>query len=138
MMTLLLTLRATEIVTRIVRDVDDEGRLLWVPDSKTEAGRRTMEVPEVLRPHLWRLAEGRAPDEFLFGKRDRGWPRDCVQWICRAADVPVVSAHGLRGTHATIAEEHGVTAHVVAKALGHTSPTTTHAFYTQPAPIYTG
>jgi hypothetical protein len=31
-------MRATEIVSRVVRDLDDEGRLLWIPDSKTEAG----------------------------------------------------------------------------------------------------
>ena len=33
------------------------------------------------------------------------------------------------------AEESGVPAHVVAKALGHESPATTHAQYTQPATV---
>ena len=38
-----------EITSRQVRDVDDRGRLLWIPASKTPAGRRTLEVPEILR-----------------------------------------------------------------------------------------
>ena len=43
----------------MVRDLDDDGKLLWIPDSKTEAGRRTLQVPELLRPMLKALAEGK-------------------------------------------------------------------------------
>ena len=42
-------LRAGEIVNIGRRDIDDNGRLLWIPDSKTEAGRRILEIPEILR-----------------------------------------------------------------------------------------
>ena len=42
MMALLLGMRATEIVSRVVRDLDDNGRLLWIPTAKTEAGKRTL------------------------------------------------------------------------------------------------
>ena len=52
MMSLLMGMRASEIVSRIVRDLDDEGRLLWIPETKTEAGKRTLPVPEVLQPYL--------------------------------------------------------------------------------------
>ncbi len=48
----------SEVVSRVVRDLDDEGRLLWIPDSKTEAGRRTLQVPDFLQPYLVRLAKG--------------------------------------------------------------------------------
>jgi integrase len=58
MMSLLMGMRAMEIVSRVARDVDDDGRLLWIPDSKTEAGKRTLEVPAVLRPHLLEMAKG--------------------------------------------------------------------------------
>lgn len=60
MTSLLLGLRASEVVERVVRDFDDGGRVMWIPASKTDAGRRTLEVPESLRPHLARLAEGKA------------------------------------------------------------------------------
>ena len=53
-------MRANEIVTRVVRDLNDDGKLLWIPDSKTEAGPRTLQVPE-LRPYLKALAEGKSP-----------------------------------------------------------------------------
>jgi hypothetical protein len=52
----------------IGRDVDDDGRLLWIPATKTPAGRRTVEVPEVLRPHLVRLHD-------RVGQLGRLWPR---------------------------------------------------------------
>ena len=42
MMSLLMGMRASEIVSQIVHDLDDEGRLLWIPETKTEAGKRTM------------------------------------------------------------------------------------------------
>jgi len=45
MMTLLLGMRCSEVISRVARDVDDEGRLLWIPDSKTAKGRRTLVVP---------------------------------------------------------------------------------------------
>jgi integrase len=93
----LMALRASEVVERQVRDLDDGGRLLWIPDSKTEAGKRTVEVPEVLRPLLLALCDGKGPEERLFGQHWRDWPRKWTQRICKLAEVPVVTAHGMRG-----------------------------------------
>ena len=45
--------------------------------------------------------------------------------------MPVVCPHSLRGLHATLATEAGATSHVVAAALGHTSPAVTQAHYIQ-------
>lgn len=129
LLTLLLGVRANEIVTRQVRDVDDRGRLLWIPDSKTEAGRRTLEVPPVLRPYLLALTEGRDRTDLLFGRHWRDWPREWVQRICRRSRVPVVTAHGMRGLHATLAMSAGTSGHVVAASLGHESVRTTLANY---------
>jgi integrase len=58
MMALLMGMRCTEVVSRTVRDLDDEGRLLWIPDSKTRAGRRKLQVPELLQSYLMALAKG--------------------------------------------------------------------------------
>jgi hypothetical protein len=41
LVSLLMGMRASEITTRVARDLDDGGRLLWIPDAKTEAGKRT-------------------------------------------------------------------------------------------------
>jgi integrase len=129
LVTLVMGLRAGEVVSRIVRDLDDEGRLLWIPDSKTEAGKRTLQVPDLLRDHLLALAEGKKSDDLLFGYHDRNWPRKWVAKICKAAGVPLVTAHGMRGLHGTLAVETGISAHAVAAALGHESVTTTLQSY---------
>src|SRR4029079_18029117 len=43
MMCLVMGMRCSEIVSRVVRDLDDDGQLLWIPDSKTWAGRRKLQ-----------------------------------------------------------------------------------------------
>lgn len=129
----LLGMRATEIVERAVRDLDDRGRLLWIPDSKTAAGKRTLEVPLPLQPFLRRLAHGKTSSEFLFGPgdepRNRNWVRRCVHRICKLAGVPRVSAHAMRRLHSTLAVEAGATGHLVVKQLGHESFATTRQSY---------
>jgi integrase len=135
MMTLLLGMRAGEIVSRVVRDVDDDGKLLWIPSSKTEAGRRTLEIPALLQPFLKRLTEGRKPDEKLFGQRWRDRPRKEVARICGLAGVPKVCAHSMRGLHSTLAVQSGITGHVVAAALGHESFATTKQSYAKPEAV---
>lgn len=125
----LLGMRCCEVVERVVRDVDDGGRLLWIPDSKTPAGRRTLEVPPVMVPYLKALTKGRLSAAPLFSSTERSWPRNWVKRICALAGVPVVSAHGLRGTHATLAMDRGTSGPVVAAQLGHESATTTCANY---------
>lgn len=131
--TLLMGMRASEITQRQVRDLDDGGRLLWIPDSKTEAGRRTLETPLPLRPFLIDLARNRDGSALLFGGPHlRGWPLFWTKRICALADVPKVSAHAMRGLHATLAMEAGATSHVVAGALGHTSDAVTVEHYAAP------
>lgn len=131
---LLLGARAGEIVLRVVRDVDDGGRMLWIPDSKTEAGRRQLEVPDVLVPHFQRLTARRPALAKLFAHaavraRPQDWAREQVTRICKAAGVPRVTPHGLRGTAATIAREAGATSQLVAATLGHASTAITEAAY---------
>jgi len=58
-----------------------------------------------------------------------------VRKICEAAKVPVVTAHGMRGLHSTLALEHGASAHVVASSLGHGSFATTLESYTKPEAV---
>jgi integrase len=136
MMALLMGMRASEIADRIVRNLDDEGRLLWITDAKTQAGVRRLQVPEQLQPHLLRLATGKQPSDRLFGgKANRFSVRLHVRRLCRAASVPIVSAHGLRGTHASLAMSAGATGDLVAAALGHESFTTTERHYARPEAI---
>jgi len=127
-MALLMGLRASEITNRVVRDVDDGARVLWIERAKTRAGDRRLEVPEVLRPRLAALIAGRAPDAPLFGDRDRHWVGYHVRRLCRLAKVPVVCPHGLRGTQSSIAARAVPVEHVAA-ALGQTGPAVTRRHY---------
>jgi integrase len=54
---------------------------------------------------------------------------DEARKLVEEAGVPVVCSHSLRGLHATLATAAGATSHVVASALGHSSPAVTHAHY---------
>lgn len=131
----ILGMRATEIVQRTVRDLDDKGRLLWIPDSKTPAGKRRLKVPPELQPLLRRLTRGKAPTEYLLGNgkkpRNRNWIRKSVQRICELSGVIKVNAHAMRRLHSTLATEAGETGQAVARMLGHESETTTQESYIQ-------
>lgn len=143
---MLLGMRASEIVNRKVGDIDtDEADcdLLWIPCSKTPAGRRTLEVPEVLRPLLVARVEGRDPSAYLFAGPDgkpheRDWVRSHVHRICDRAGVPRVTAHAMRGLLATITADRGMAGHLIAATLGHTSFAVTETHYAKPGSASAG
>jgi integrase len=134
LMALLMGMRASEIIRTAARDVNHDGRLLWIPFSKTDAGRRVLEIPDLLRSHLLALARGRAPQEPLF-PHERAWVRTWAKRICRQARVPVVCAHAMRGLHSTLAISAGVTPTIVASALGHASTRATLLSYADPLAV---
>jgi integrase len=125
----LLGMRAGEIAERIVRDLDAGGTKLHITRAKTEAGIRTMKIPEVLQPLLKELAKGKQPGDRIFGDLNRFRVRHHVRRICRLAAVPIVSPHGLRGTHGRLAVEAGISGDVVAASLGHESFEVTKQHY---------
>jgi integrase len=143
----LLGTRAAELVVqRDVRDLDDGGKLLVIPSGKTKRAERDIEIPDVLRPLLLELAKGRGGTEPLFiaddaptAKRKLGPRRATRHWLyyhcrkmCEAAGVPVVSPHGLRRTHVSIARGAGATAHLVAEQVGHGSVQVQERSYAAP------
>lgn len=133
-------LRSTELVSLLVRDLDDRGRVLWVRDApqaavshlKTPAAQRGPSVPKMLQPLLLELAKGRPALAPLFGKHWRDWPRKQVARVCKLAGVPRVTAHGLRGLKSTLALLAGENPEIVARSLGHRSSRVTMASYAAP------
>jgi integrase len=109
---LLLATRASEVIERDVRDLDDAGTILWIPDSKTDRGRRVLEVPEILQP-LLRDRDGARPT--------RHWTLYWCKQMCSLAGVPVITAQGFRGTHRSIAHRGGASGRIVQEQLGHAS-----------------
>jgi integrase len=155
---LLLGMRASEITSRRVADLDEDaapGDLLWIPCAKTPAGRRTLEVPGVLRAPLVRCAEGKSSERYLFeasyptsdvatrtltpGKPHwRDWIIGNVHRICDLAKVPKVTAHAMRGLLATLTAERGVQGHAIAAMLGHEDERTTMTAYAAPGAASAG
>src|SRR5262249_4551850 len=125
-------MRCSEIVRRQVRDLDDGGQLLWIPDSKTPAGKRPLWVPSVLQELLREQAEGKEPMQLLLGYHDRAWPRTWIQRICADVKMPKITAHGMRGLTATLALDAGYDPDLVAKMMGHSSSATTTQSYAAP------
>jgi integrase len=64
--------------------------------------------------------------------------RDWVKRIYRAAKVPEVCAHAMRGLHATLAMEAGQSGDRVARSLGHTSADVTRRSYATAEAVATG
>lgn len=137
LLALLLGLRTSEVLQRTVRDVDDAGRVLWIPAGKTRNARRRLQVPELLQPLLRRLAAAGPPECRLFCGPDGSAPGADFLWqrvrrYCDLAAVPRVCPHSLRGLHSTLAVEAGATAGAVAAALGHGSFAVTARHYVDP------
>ena len=125
-------LRASEVTELTRQQVDRDFTVVSVIRGKTRRSTRRLEIP--VQTHIgaalaWclrQLCKGLADTERVFGKRDgsarnRSWVLQNSHRVCRAAKVPLVSAHGLRGTHATLAEQAGTTPAMMLQSLGHES-----------------
>ncbi len=133
----LLGMRASEVVQLSARDIDDEGRLLWIDrdNTKTDSGERGLEVPPVLSPLLYRRARGRSASERIFSTLNRFRLYHHTRRLCREAGVPEVCPHSLRGAHATLARIQGVASQAVAQAIGHSTDKITNAHYVDQAAV---
>lgn len=138
---LMMGLRTQEVMLRQVRDLDDGGRFLWIDGGKTANAKRHLEVPELLRSYLLRVAAGQPPTALLFGEQKNGKPKHrqymwkMVRQLCTRAGVPPVCTHSLRGLHATLAVQSGSAAHVIAASLGHGSFEITQRHYAQASAV---
>ena len=127
---LLLGVRADEIASRQVRDVEvfKEGDKVLVNLylAKTKNGKsRRVRVPAPLAALLIERIKGRFgldplyPTNQELGRLSRYSVRRAVRRICRHAGLLEVCPQGLRGTHASLAQEIGLTPEAVGASLGH-------------------
>lgn len=131
---LLLGSRASELVRRDVRDLDDGGAMLWISRTKTKAGVRRLIIPHELRAPLLALVKGRPGTAPIFLKADgaratRRWAIYHVQRLCKDAKVPVLTPQALRRTFSDLAEEANESSIAVAAHLGQTSARVTERSY---------
>lgn len=129
LLALVLGLRASEVVNLTPSKLDEGASVVCVVRGKTRRSTRRLRLPletpvgELLRASLRGLAMGKRPAEPVFagdrGPRRRRWVYEASMRICRVAGVPEVSAHGLRGTHLTLAEEEGTSSSNMVRSAGH-------------------
>lgn len=139
---LLLGARASELIKRNVRDLDDGGRVLWIGKTKTRAGQRCLMIPADLAAALTALTAGARSDAPIFtDEHDRRLSRQMarirVLEVCDAAGVTKVSPQALRRTQATLATAAGATALDVARHLGHASTAIAARSYIDPTAVTT-
>ena len=144
LLALTMGMRAGEIVSRTVRDLDDGGRLLRVMPNealgflpKTERSKRAVPIPQVLQPLLLARTRHKLPGALLLvaeggGAHWRDWVSEQTRRLCKLTGVPVVCAHSLRGVASTAAVEAGVAVEAVASLLGHESSRMTRQSYIRP------
>ena len=140
-MALTMGLRASEILQRKVRDLDDDCGILWIDAGKTRNAKRHLRIPEFLRPHLRELVGNQNQDAYLFVSSLSGKPVRhqllwaAVQRLCLAAGATAVSTHSLRGLYATLVVESGALSETVASSLGHGSFAMTEKHYAQASSV---
>lgn len=149
-------MRRSEVLGLRWCDLDLDARRLWVrqalvsiaydaqiSDVKTGTGRRTIDLDPVTVDVLkaWRIERaeekgGIEPrgDELVFVKPDGSWihPHSFSQLLDRKVaklDVPKISLHDLRHTHATLLLKAGVNVKIVSERLGHANVAFTMAIY---------
>jgi integrase len=134
--TLIFTgLRIGEALELTWDDIDTSANLITVRDSKTEAGKREVVMPEFVSKRLRRLRwenMGIGPGVFItetgtpLGKRNT---LRALAGACVKAGIPHVTQHELRHTYASILIGRGFDATLVADQLGHKDPSITLRTY---------
>ncbi len=149
-------MRRGEVLGLRWRDLDlDAGRLsvrqalieiayeVHISDVKTDTGRRTIDIDpgtiDVLK--AWRIERAEEnggvdprSEDLVFPKPDGSWihPQAFSQVLDRKVaklDVPTISLHDLRHTHATLLLKAGVPVKVVSERLGHANVAFTMGVY---------
>jgi integrase len=100
-------------------------------DTKNASSKRTVIIDQLLCKQFSSLIKGVAVDETIFvnGRVFNSTVNSRLETLCKSANVPVITIHSLRHTHASLLIYAGVSIASVAKRLGHSSVATTQKTY---------
>ena len=99
--------------------------------TKNKSSVRKVQIDWQMVIQFSELIKGLSEEEPIFvkGKVYNSTVNDILSRYCKRANVPVISIHGLRHTHASILLFAGVSIASVARRLGHSSMNTTQKTY---------
>ena len=109
-------------------DYKGEGGFL---PTKNKSSVRKIQIDWQIVVQFSELVKGLPKNEpiFITKKTYNSTVNDVLTRHCKACDIPVISIHGLRHTHASLLLFAGVSIASVARRLGHASMTTTQKTY---------
>lgn len=101
--------------------------------TKNESSNRTVMVDWQLMQQIQSLIRSKEDDQLIFFNKDQRVYNSTLNQklatYCEKLDIPIISIHGLRHTHASLLLYEGVSIASVAKRLGHSNTTTTQETY---------
>jgi Site-specific recombinase XerD len=100
-------------------------------ETKNVTSKRTIQIDSKLASSFEALIE-KMPDDkpiFVRGRVFNSTVNSRLKHLCKMTEVPVISIHSLRHTHASLLIFAGVSIASIAKRLGHSSITTTQETY---------
>ena len=100
-------------------------------ETKNRSSKRTIQIDAQLNTQLSTLLGGIAGDALIFVKSRvfNSTVNNRLKSICKASEIPVISLHSLRHTHASLLIFAGVSIASIARRLGHSSINTTQETY---------
>lgn len=102
-------------------------------ETKNKSSVRRVQIDWQLVVQFSNLLQGLDPQDTIFVKEDESIYNSTVNEIlakrCKTAEIPIITIHGLRHTHASILLFAGVSIASVARRLGHASISTTQKTY---------
>ena len=110
---------------------DYKGKGGFLP-TKNKSSVRKIQIDWQIVVQFSELLKGLPEDKPIFVTKKRVYNstvNDILARHCRVLEIPVISIHGLRHTHASVLLFAGVSIGSVARRLGHASMTTTQKTY---------
>lgn len=110
---------------------DYKGKGGFLP-TKNKSSVRKIQIDWQIVVQFSELLKGLPEDKPIFVTKKRVYNstvNDILARHCRVLEIPVISVHGLRHTHASVLLFAGVSIGSVARRLGHASMTTTQKTY---------
>lgn len=100
-------------------------------DTKNPSSKRVLPIDRQLSGQFSQLTKKMPPNQLIFVKKRvfNSTVNDRLSALCRHAQIPKISIHCLRHTHASLLIFAGVSVGSIAKRLGHANVTTTQNTY---------
>ena len=100
-------------------------------ETKNSSSKRTLSIDPQLSQQLRKLTKDLVSDEpiFVSGRVFNSTVNNRLKALCLKAEVPIITVHSLRHTHASMLVYAGVSIASISRQLGHSSVTTTQETY---------